>query len=262
MIISLCLTCLAAIGPAQIFWIVLAVLILWPLARSFAGAGPKQQRSAVLARMGFSEVPSSEAFGNDAGSIARALRDMPTVSISSWAARGKSPIGQTFVFELTDKVGGSSNALIPSVVVGFATPTTLPEFEIAHLLLLDHWFKQQPIPGGPVAGPPDSSSEVKIGPFRLIGRSPDAPMLQPVNINEHPDFAKKYAVWAAEEAAIRPRLKPALIDRLCAMHQHDLHIKSWRNWLFIYHRAGRPISPEQYPPLVDEAVELARMILQ
>jgi hypothetical protein len=253
---------LAAIGPAQIFWIVLALFILWPLLRSLAGAGLKQKRADVLARMGFSEMPASQAFGDDAGSIARAIRDTPHVSISSWAGKGNSSIGQTSVFELTDKTGGSSDALIPSLVVAFATSTMLPEFEIAHLLLLDHWFKQQPIVAGPVAGAAEPTTEVKVGPFRLIGRSINAPMLQPLKVDDHPEFAKQYGVWAADEAAVRPRLKPALIDRLCALQKHDLHIKSWRNWLFIYHRTGRQIPAEQYPGLLDEAVELARIILQ
>jgi len=252
---------LAAIGPAQIFWIVLALFILWPLARSLAGAGPKQQRAAAFMRMGFAEMPTSEAFGSDAGLISRAIRDTPTATISTWAGKGKSPIGDTFVFEFNDEPA-SSNRVNVSLVVAFAMPMTLAEFEIAHVLLLDRWFKQQPEVGGPVPGAPDPTTEVKLGPFRLIGRSVDAPMLQPVNMQDHPEFAKKYAVWAADEQAIRPRLKPMLIDRLCAMQEHDLHIKSWRNWLFIYHRAGRQIAPEKYPALVDEAVQLAKMILQ
>jgi hypothetical protein len=261
MILSSVFAGLAAISLSKLFLLVLALFIFWPLARSLARAGPQQQRMLVFPRMHFSEMPSGQAFGNDAALIPRAIRDTPAASISTWAGKGKSPIGDTLLFEFTDEPR-SSNRSIPSVVIAFATPTMLPEFEIAHRLLLDRWFKQQPIVAGPVAGAPDPTMKVNIGPFKLIGRSLNAPMLQPLDMAEHPEFAKKYGVWASDAAAFGPRLKPALIERLCAMKKQDLHIKSWRNWLFIYLRAGRRIAPEQYPALLDEAVQLARMILQ
>jgi hypothetical protein len=256
MIIAPGLLLAARVTLPQLFIVVLAILLLWPLARRLAGSGPKQRRAVVFARMGFVEMPRSQAFGADANALARGIEDRAASFPSTWASKGRSPIGETAIFDYTDETN-----IGPWPVIAFAVPGNLPEFEITCLQhgLLDCFSQHQPPPAAPApAGPSDKT--MKIGPFKVLAHF-DAP-LQAVVIEGNEDFANKYTVWATDPAAVRPALKPDLIKRLVEIDDRNLRIKRWRKWLFIHSRRTFRTSPDEYPTLLDEAVQLARAILQ
>lgn len=60
----------------------------------------------------------------------------------------------------------------------------------------------------------------------------------------------------------RPLISRRLMDRLLEIDDENLHIKRWRNWLLIHHRRSLGVAPEQYPTLLDEGVQLGRLIIE
>lgn len=228
--------------------IVIGLLLLIFIVRTFTSSARKKARSAVFQSMGFLEVLREQAFESPQ-MAARIVYDYPATRILSPVGKGSSALGETVIFECTLASGDTS---FTYAVVGFRVPPSVPDFEIRHVLLLER-FSKPPAPSDSAA--PRMRGRIRIGPSGM-----EADVLGPaenrVAIEGNPDFAKKYVVKAADEALMRRMLTPSLMDALTVLNDSNLHIKKGKDWLFVFRWGGRPKPPKDYPGMLEEAAGL------
>lgn len=230
--------------PELIF---IGLILLMFIARAFKGSSRSKERSAVLQSMGFLEIPREQAF-ESAQVAARIINDSLATSILSPVGKGTSALGETVIFDISHR---DDKYPVIYTGVGFRVPPSIPDFEIRHVLLLDGVF-QSPAASEPEA--PGMRGRARIGPS---GTVPEVlgPAEDPVVIESHPEFAKKYVVKAADQTAMRHMLTSNLMDALTALNDSNVRIKG-KDWLFVFRWGGRLPPPEQYPALLEEAVGL------
>lgn len=229
----------------------LALLILLSfIVGKFKGSARGKERSAVFLSMGFVEVPCEQAFAS-AKEAVRIIEASAAGSIVSPVGKGSSALGETAIFEFR-QLGSDAGSDLRMTVIGFRVPPSIPDFEIRHVLLGDRFFKP---PAPSASGAPRMSARIEIGPSGMV---PEVlgPAQNRVVFDSNPGFAKKYVVNAADEALMRRMMTPSLMDALAALNDSNLHIVKGKDWLFIYRYALRPKSPNQYPALLREAVDL------
>jgi hypothetical protein len=83
----------------------------------------------------------------------------------------------------------------------------------------------------------------------------------PLTSAEKPELAEHYRVLASDPDRMRQALTPGFIDALGRIDGRKLHISHWgTEWLFFYRYAIRPLSPQAYPALLNEAVGLLGLL--
>jgi Protein of unknown function (DUF3137) len=132
--------------------------------------------------------------------------------------------------------------------VGFRVSAAVPDFEIRHSLLGDRFMRH---PSGENA----AAGSQTAAPGQAVQHS-DRPAQTRITVEGNPEFTKKYVVWAADEGRVRRMVTPALMDSLVALDDSNFHIRKGYDWVFLYREVAHARSPEQYPALLEEAVEL------
>lgn len=229
------------------------VIVLSSVVRRSLRSARNRERSAVLQSMGFAEIPREQVF-ESVKAAERVLEDYPTSVIFSPVGKGETALGETVIFDFQGSMGGASTAG-RTTVVGFRVPSSVPDFLILHVLLLDRFFKKAAPETAPENAAGSSGTGVrKFGPF--VVTPSDTPEQRRMAIESDPEFGKRYVVWTADEAVMRRMLTPALMDALTTLNDSNLQIRKGKDWLFILRTVMRPRPPAEFPALLEEAVVL------
>jgi len=244
---------MAALGgislPLLFFGGLAFVIILSSVLRRSRRSARNQERSAVLQSMGFVEVPREQVF-ESVKAAERVIEDFPTSVIFSPVGKGASALGETVIFDFQGTMGDPGTGA-RTTVVGFRVPSSVPDFLILHVMLLDRFVNKAAAEN--TAGSSETGVR-KFGPF--VVRPSDTPEQRRIAIESDPEFGKRYVVWTADEAVMRRMLTPGLMDALTTLNDSNLQIRKGKDWLFIFRTVMHPRPPAEFPALLEEAVVL------
>jgi hypothetical protein len=226
--------------------------ILFAIAASIIGlsvlrrtrrADAARQRATVLARMGFVEETREQVFGGELQAINNSFGNQ-TNQISQWIGRGNSTLGEAVIFDLSDRLGApDSSTETLSTVVGFRVGGPVAYFEVTHTDRIQRMAMK--VTGFGAGTTPTGQSLFEV----------------PLVSAEKPDLAKQYRVLAADPETMRQALTTAFIDALGRIDGRNLIISKWgTDWLFFHRHAVHPLSPQDYPSVLKEAVDLLSLL--
>lgn len=226
-----------------ILFAIAASIVCLSVLRRKRRADAAKQRATVLARIGFVEETREQAFGSELQAINNALGNRAN-RISHWVGKGNSTLGEAVIFDLSDLAGpASSTSETLCTVVGFRVGGPVAYFEVRHTDRIERMVTQATGSG--------------------VGTTPTGqPLFEvPLVSAEKPDLAKQYRVIAADPEKMRQALTQAFVDALGRIDGRKLVISKWgTDWLFFHRYAIHPLSPQDYPSVLKEAVDLLSLL--
>jgi hypothetical protein len=204
------------------------------------------QRTEVFSRMGFFESTRDQVFGDKFQAIEHAIDGASR--LSHWIGKGSSALGETLIFDLAELQGPpSSPAPTSYTAIGFRVGGLVPYFMITYQdslnRLVQNAFDKATGSGAGVTPTGEPLFDV------------------PLVSAEKPDLAKHYRVLASDPDWMRQALSPAFVEALGRIDGRKLHISKWgTEWLFFYRYAIYPLSPQDNPALLNEAVGLLSLL--
>ena len=225
-----------------IFLAIAAFIVGVPMLRRFRRDDAAKRRAEVLPRIGFAECTREQVFGAELKAFAYACTGDRLGAVSSWVGKGSSALGETLIFDLRTDI--NANGPDPThTVIAFRVSGPLAYFDITHMNSISRLANR-------VAG--DGPGTTPAG----------APLfIVPLASAAHPDLARQYRVVASDLARMQAALTPAFVDALGRIDGHNLHIqKSGTDWLLFQRYATYPLSPQDYPAMLKQAVSLLSLL--
>lgn len=230
---------------ATFFALAAFIVGLWMLRRHRRVDAP-EQRAELFLRMGFVESTRDQVFGDKFRSIENAIDGTGLSHLSHWIGKSSSALGETLIFDLADYSRGAAQNS-SCTVIGFRVGGPVPYFSISYEDSLNR-LVQNAFDKATGSG---------------AGTTPTGEPLfnVPLVSAEKPDLAKHYRVHASDLEWMSRALTPAFVNALGGIDGRKLHISKWgTDWLFFYRNAIHPLSPQAYPALLQEAVDLLSLL--